>query len=99
MNPWPGYDSKLSKHLIMPNASIRLFLALSGILFYSAIEVWLTASDPCVVGKGMGHHCIVANFWSQFVGISRAMADAQYWGALGCMAFFISIYEWRRQRK
>lgn len=60
--------------------SLALFLLGIGFVALGA-DVWLYGKDPCL--KGAGHHCSLATVFSNALGISRAVADAQYWIALG----------------
>lgn len=95
MKLWSNQNKTLYPQPIQWRKGIMFSFGLACVMFYFAADVWMNEIDPCQRTNNKG--CKIASFWAQLTGVSRYVADAQYWAALGLIILVISYQIWRHK--
>jgi hypothetical protein len=98
MKLWRGQPENWKPQPLPVRNQIAVGGLLSVGLLYTAASIWLEDIDPCA-RSSFGHHCSLAKFWSNQFGISRSVADAQFWLVLGVLCLIGCFDIWRKSKR
>jgi hypothetical protein len=95
MQDWFNQQKPLYPQPLQWKKGVLVLLALAGLMFYYAADVWLSQNSDCEAS--LGKVCSIVNLLVQFSGVSYHSAEAQFWAAFGLMMLVIAHQIWRHK--
>jgi hypothetical protein len=92
MRRWYEQKKPLYPQPIQWRKGTLLCIGLAAWMFYIAADNWLNGGDSC-----SGRRCGLVNLLAELAGVSRNVAEAQYFAALGLMMLVIAYQIWRHR--